>query len=470
MKWFRREFCYTRGISKKQIVRLRGRLVVYVGVLCCFSLAAQPSGYYDNAAGLTGEELQLALHEIIDDHSELSYSALWTAFQSTDKKGDGSVWDMYSDIPGSTPPYVYTFVSDQCGNYSGEGSCYNREHSFPKSWFDNASPMYTDLFHLYPTDGYVNGQRSNLPYGETENASWTSQNGSKVGPCSANGYSGMIFEPIDTYKGDLARTYFYMSTRYYGEDAGWPGSPMVDGSQLEPWAKEMLFQWHEEDPVSEKEISRNDEVYALQGNRNPFIDHPEFVQLMVGGEGFDEIPPDLDSIIVIGSTELLLWFNEALDRERAEQYAYYSISGGVVISQAALNEDDPRNVSLTLDALQNGNYALTINGVSDTAGNILQLAVYPFSVSGLTAVRTFSQNVSRIYPNPGRGTFFADIQDGRSDVQAVKLYDLSGRPFWTDYSIHENQIEIHTKAGAGSYLLIIELKSNTALRQLIRIE
>lgn len=246
--------------------------------------AQPPTGYYDQANGLTGEPLQAALHSIIDNHFAQSYSSLHTHFESTDSKFNGTVWDMYSDIPGGNPPYVYYFTSgDQCGNYSGEGDCYNREHSWPKSWFDDKPPMYTDLYHLYPTDGYVNGRRSNYPFGEVGNATWTSQNGSKVGNSIYPGYSGIVFEPIDEYKGDFARTYFYMSTRYFGEDSGWPGSDQVIGSQLKPWALAMMKEWHLLDTVSIKEIERNNAVYAIQNNRNPFIDHPEYVSYIWGG-------------------------------------------------------------------------------------------------------------------------------------------------------------------------------------------
>ncbi|HLN54289.1 MAG TPA: endonuclease [Lentimicrobium sp.] len=241
--------------------------------------AQVPAGYYDPAAGLNGVQLQSALHAIIDNHSAQSYSSLWEYFESTDMKPDGSVWDIYSDNPGGNPPYLYHFTTaDQCGNYSGEGDCFNREHSWPKSWFDDMMPMYTDLFHLYPTDGYVNNRRGNYPYGEVGTATWTSMNGSLVGNCVYPGYSGTVFEPIDAYKGDLARTYFYMAVRYYTEDSGWSGSEQTNGSQLKPWAMHMMLDWNEADPVSDKEIDRNNAVYGIQLNRNPFIDHPEYAQ------------------------------------------------------------------------------------------------------------------------------------------------------------------------------------------------
>ncbi|HLO89609.1 MAG: endonuclease [Chloroflexota bacterium] len=249
-----------------------------------FLQAQPPAGYYNSASGLTGTQLQAALHDIIDNHIVQSYSSLPELFQQTDRKPNGTVWDMYSDVPGGNPPYVYNFVStDQCGNYNSEGDCFNREHSWPKSWFDDQSPMYSDMFHLYPTDGYVNGKRSNYPYGEVGNATWTSLNGCKLGSCIFPGYSGTVFEPIDDYKGDFARTYFYMSTRYYQEDSGWPGSDQTTGSQLKPWALAMMKEWNVADPVSQKEIDRNNAVYNIQHNRNPFIDHPEYVSYIWGG-------------------------------------------------------------------------------------------------------------------------------------------------------------------------------------------
>jgi endonuclease I len=236
-----------------------------------------PPGYYDNALGKSDTVLQLALHNIIKGHNSQSYSSLWTHFQTTDKKVNGKVWDMYSDLPGGTPPYEFTFIADQCGNYSTEGDCYNREHSWPQSWFNESSPMVTDLFHLYPTDGKVNGQRSNWPYAEVDNPTWTSQNGSKLGPSASPGYTGTAFEPIDAYKGDFARTYFYMAVRYYNEDNSWQSNSMVTKSQLKPWALQQLYEWHLQDTVSQKEIDRNNKVYQIQGNRNPFIDRPDWV-------------------------------------------------------------------------------------------------------------------------------------------------------------------------------------------------
>jgi endonuclease I len=243
-----------------------------------FSGGNIPPGYYDSAEGLIGEPLRGTLHDIIDGHSSISYTGLWTAFYTTDDKPNGKVWDMYSDVPGGTPPYEYTFGVDQGGTAGSEGSGYNREHSWPSSWYGATSPMYTDVFMVYPTDNEVNNKRGSYPFGEVNAPTWTSLNGSRLGPCSYPGYSGTVFEPIDEYKGDFARSYFYMTTRYFEEDGSWPGSAMTSGAVLLPWAEALLLDWNAADPVSIKEIDRNEAVYAIQYNRNPFIDRPDFVQ------------------------------------------------------------------------------------------------------------------------------------------------------------------------------------------------
>ena len=252
-------------------------LLIFCSWPSAYTIIAQPpAGYYDSAQGLNGPALRSALYNIIDGHWVASYAGLWTYFQQTDDRPDGYVWDMYSDIPGGLAPYSFTFVSDQCGNYNGEGDCYNREHSFPKSWFNDGPPMDTDLHHVYPTDAWVNQQRGNLPYGEVGSADWTSQNGTSVGDNTFSGYTGTVCEPIDAFKGDLARTYFYMMTRYLPNISGW-SSPMLQGNDLSSWAENMLLEWHLNDPVSTKEIERNNAVFTIQNNRNPFIDQPNWV-------------------------------------------------------------------------------------------------------------------------------------------------------------------------------------------------
>lgn len=251
--------------------------LILVLIITAVTLNAQPQGYYNGTEGLTGNALKTKLHSIIKNDNHTSYGGLWDSYYQTDKKpGTNFVWDIYSDVPNGTPPYQFVLGTDQCGSYNGEGDCYNREHLWAQSWTSNDATEKTDLHHVYPTDGWVNNKRGNYAFGEVGNASWTSRNGGKLGNNTVSGYSGTVFEPIDEYKGDIARALMYVSVRYYQEDSGWSTSDMTNKSLIKDWAMTMLLRWHEEDPVSEKEINRNNAVYNIQGNRNPFVDYPEF--------------------------------------------------------------------------------------------------------------------------------------------------------------------------------------------------
>lgn len=254
------------------------KIITILFAIPSFIFAQIPAGYYNSAQGLTGEALKIVLHNIIDNHTVISYNALHNAYQNTDKLPSGKVWDIYSDIPGSTAAYYFTFGTDQCGSYAVEGDCYNREHTWPQSWFSSVAGPQSDLFHVMPTDGKVNGERDNFPYGNVGSPTYfTSTNGSLLGITTDLGYNSVVFEPIDAYKGDVARNYFYMSTRYYLEDNSWVNSAATEKSNIKPWQLNVLLTWHHQDPVSQKEIDRNNKIYtSYQNNRNPFIDHPEW--------------------------------------------------------------------------------------------------------------------------------------------------------------------------------------------------
>lgn len=254
------------------------------------------SGYYASADGLTGYALKSALYDIIKGHASQGYSALWGFYSANEidsyYENDGSILDIYSERPTSNDPYSFASVSDQCGNYSGEGDCYNREHSFPRSWFGGSvEPMNSDVHHIFASDGFVNSKRSSYPYGDVGSASFTSQNGSKLGSAESGlGYSGTVFEPIDEFKGDLARAYFYMATRYENVIGNWQSNSssadaILNGNStqvFESWFLNLLKSWHQMDPVSQKEIDRNEAAHSYQGNRNPFIDHPELISEIWG--------------------------------------------------------------------------------------------------------------------------------------------------------------------------------------------
>lgn len=249
------------------------------------------------AGGSKCEALKTELHNLIKTQTRIPYTSsgfdMWEAFYVTDRRlndtdTDTILYDMYSDNPVGVEPYEFSMGLDQDPG-SGpflEGANYNREHVFPKSWWGGSTAaidtQYTDIHHIVPSDKVVNNRKSNFPMGETNVPDFTSMNGCKRGPSSLPGYSGTIFEPIDDYKGDYARMLLYMTTRYQYLFPVWEtNSPDVltadTYTSFEPWLLENLICWHENDPVSQKEIDRNNAVFSIQGNRNPFIDRPDYV-------------------------------------------------------------------------------------------------------------------------------------------------------------------------------------------------
>ncbi len=311
--------------------------------------------------GLNGAPLKTALHNIIKNHTVVQYSDLWTSFQTTDKKPNGEVWDMYTDIPTGTPVYIFQFGINQCGNYNAEGVCYNREHTWPKEYFggDDSYPMYSDLHHLFATDGWVNNKHAAFPYGKVTTATYTSSNGTKLGNgTSYTGYTDKIFEPIDEYKGDFARAYFYMSTRYEGEDASWQNWTMANGATLTTSAINILLAWHHADPVSQKETDRNNAVFAIQNNRNPFVDFPEFADCIWGtGDcstiGTKEV--EIKNYITISPNPAISFMQIGLknNNEKIKDIYIYDITGKELMNTT--------NTRIDLSTISNGMYLIKVN-------------------------------------------------------------------------------------------------------------
>lgn len=224
--------------------------------------------------------------------NKLEYAQVWQALVRTDKNEacDGLTYCSKCDQEQIIDIYstnCWMPEKDQCGSsISREGECYNREHSWPRSWWgghDDVDTPDTDLHHLFPTDGMTNRIRSNHPYGIVDsNVSYTSSNGAKLGECSAEsnyGWHGQCFEPSDAYKGDVARAYFYIAVAYANRlMSSRNPTPAVHGASLAKWQDALLRKWHHDDPVSAKEQARNDQVHLVQGNRNPFIDHSDWVE------------------------------------------------------------------------------------------------------------------------------------------------------------------------------------------------
>lgn len=253
-------------------------------ILLFFSLlvqAAIPAGYYNAAEGKREAALKTALHTAIRPHTQLEYYSSSTYFRTTDWHTGGYFWDMYS--------------REQRTSWSN----LNREHSMPKSWW-SPQPEYTvaysDLHNLYPSNVEANTAKSNYPLGIV-GAEYEFDNGvSKVGYNTYPGYSGMVFEPANEYKGDFARTYMYMVTCYEDYAQNWRStgteSMLYQNTYpvFKPYAISLLMKWHRDDPVSQKEIDRNNAVYSIQGNRNPYIDFPLLAEFIWGsnkGQAWD---------------------------------------------------------------------------------------------------------------------------------------------------------------------------------------
>ena len=349
----------------------------YILILLFSSLtfAQPPAGYYDNANGLVDYTLKSALETIIDDVNDgngqpfhdtaVTYNQLWTLYQTSDVRPDGKVWDMYSSCN-------FTFGTDQDDGMGGGTECdkYNREHSFPRSWFGNDQnhPIFADPFHVIPSDKKVNAERGNLAFGEVATATYTSLNGSKIGSSSITGPTGNVFEPIDEYKGDIARGFFYIAVRYQDDIDSWEandtdGDSMLDGSSnkvFEQWALDMLYNWHLNDPVSQKEIDRNNAIFAHQDNRNPFIDNPQYVEdIWQGVLSVTDPDPELDISLYPNPVRSEAFF---INTTSPLTVKIYNLLGELVMKTRISSNRDPVNIS----GLSSGIFLVNLSSENST--------------------------------------------------------------------------------------------------------
>lgn len=248
------------------------------------SFADVPLGYYQSVTGLKKSSLKAALHNTIQAKKVLDYGSgngsTWSGFYQTDRMSDGEVRDRYSN------DHRY-FASNANANSASAVSGMNIEHSFPKSWWGGSTNnAYKDLFNLMPCESTINSSKSNYPMGKVTKSN-TDNGCTKVGTGpGANGANINLWEPADKWKGDFARSYMYMATTYSNftwtnaqglnqlENNAWP--------TLQKWAYELFLEWCRQDPVDEIEIARNEAVYKIQGNRNPFIDFPNLAEYVWG--------------------------------------------------------------------------------------------------------------------------------------------------------------------------------------------
>lgn len=381
-----------------------------------FTFAVSQSDYssINNTSGTT---LRNNLYTITSTGpTGMSYDGLWTAYKTTDvyptgHAKAGKIWDMYSDC-------TFTYSTDQCGNYSNVCDCYNREHSLPKSWFNDKTPAYYDLGHIVPTDGKVNGMRSNDVFGECASgyATWgTGKLGSAKSITTTNTINGTItttftgtaFEPSDDYKGDFARMYMYMIVRYKKGNsnsitftATSDGQVMFNNTDenygLTNYSIALLMKWHRQDRVSQKEIDRNNGMQTKQGNRNPFIDYPILAEYLWGDKAGQTFTFDA----AVGSFESEFIPGESDGSKNTTTPAITSPKG--TIDLGATNTEDANTLDVNVKGinLTSGNLTLSLSG-----SNYFSLATN--SVSQAQALNGY--NVTITYAPQTEGSHTATL-------------------------------------------------------------
>ena len=295
-------------------------IALFFGNIIFFnSMFAQiPAGYYDDAQGLTGDDLKSALHNIIDDHVAFSYNDLRDfILKNTDEDPNSS----------NNVILLYSGRSQDKNTFGGDPNDWNREHVWAKSHgdFGNDPPAGTDAHHIRPTDVSVNGARGNLDF---------DMGGSPVAEAPGCFKDGDSFEPRDAVKGDVARMIFYMATRYEG-GGGVPDLEVVDAVNTYPNPQHgklsQLILWNTQDPPDDFEMNRNDVIYyQYQENRNPFIDHPEYVEAIWGDPSDVELTELVNIYVYPNPASSLL--NISSQENENLSYTIFSIIGNPVIS------------------------------------------------------------------------------------------------------------------------------------------
>ncbi|MGN0187237.1 MAG: endonuclease [Paludibacteraceae bacterium] len=375
------------------------------------TLCAQPSEtYYSSANGKSDDELRKALMAIIDGHTVISYDNLEEYYPSIDARIDNPdrVWDIYSTCE-------FSFSDANCSQ-KNVCDCWNKEHTVPQSWFGEASPMKSDLYHVLPTDARVNNFRGNLPYGEV------SDHSSPVcGDSHALGWrsNNVAFEPVDEFKGDIARIYFYMATRYADKCSSWSGGMFGSGNNgFVSSVATMLLKWHRNDPVSEKETLRNDAVFACQKNRNPFVDYPCLAEYIWGDRKGTTL--DLSKILSTYSQD----YAETLDLSGCTcaltDPTIIAPQSASTFEVGSANINETISKSLTVKGvLLTKNLSLTISG-TDAA----LFSVNPANITSATALAGTAVTVS--YKPTSLGSHTATLTIGSAETEAV-VVTLTGK-------------------------------------------
>lgn len=442
------------------------------GNITTFAQRGIPAGYYSSITNQTCAALKTALFNIIKPtvaNPNPTYKGILGAAQLTDGRMNDNgtkfiVWDQYSDNPTGPEPYEFTFGSpyqDRGTLGNNEGERYNREHTFPQAWFASAEPMQSDLFIVYSSDKKVNAQRADNPYGKVGGAStFLSLNGSKLGNNTFSAsYTQPVFEPIDTYKGDLARANLYVAVAFEDKvvadnwKANSNANDVLDGTVYpfyDPWYIQLLYTWHVQDPVSQKEIDRNNNVYMIQGNRNPFIDHPEYVALI--WQCSNAIPVTLIDFKATkySSSVVLNWYAThevgftSFDIERSTDGSNFTKIGTVRGQNLANYDFTDANLPLARTVF----YRLKLID-QDSKFN------YSKIVSVTLHNRLFN---ALVYPNPVHGNLTIRMQQPLSATSQLTITDIAGR------KVKESMI------GASGNTINLDVESLPSGKYFIRIQ
>lgn len=286
------------------------KILFFLVVLPYFYSAQIPTDYYKGTEGLKGFQLKTKLYDIISDKNKnWNYNDLIKFYQYTDidnyYEKDGSYLDIYTENPSgaevsfSPTDSAKVFISSA----NAEGLGLNREHVVPQSTYESEYPMYSDLHYVLPADARINQLRNNFPYGISRNTYYSFTNGSKIGDNADRTaeYTGRLYEPHEAFRGEIARYYLYFVVRYekklptfrFFTTSVARDVTVLDGTKeraLDPWFLKQMLQWNRDYKVSQREIDRNNEVFKIQNNRNPFIDHPEWADL-IWSETISTTPP-----------------------------------------------------------------------------------------------------------------------------------------------------------------------------------
>ncbi|SFC40013.1 endonuclease [Kaistella jeonii] len=436
--------------------------VLLLGLMFSFGFAQAPANYYDGTTGLTGAALKTKLSQIITAGAQdKGYDGLYTGYPTTDKdkyyENDGSVLDMYSENPTGTDPYNFQHGVKKCGNYSSEGDCYNREHVVPQSLFGSKSPMVSDINFIRPTDGKVNGMRSNYPFGMVTSPAFTSKNGTKVGPSTSPGYTGSVCEPINEFKGDIARMIFYFVTRYESKLSTFSSGGMLGNTEypgLTSWEKDVLLSWAIQDPVSPSEIERNNASFVFQKNRNPFIDHPEWVQTIWGTQVIDNEAPSTPTNLVLNSTSTAsasLSWTPSTDNIGVSYYKIF-VNG-------IFHSNSPASSSSVSGLIQGTTYTFYVNAV-DAAGNI---SPQSNTVSGTTLIDTEAPTAATNLAVTSVGTNSIAIQWGAgTDNIEVAGYNIfvNGALYGSTTSTSTNVANLDPNTAYSIYVVTKDAAGN----------